>query len=1015
MVPKNKIKKLIKYFRQSLIDSERLSPTDKLLKPVLGIGKPTTSNDYVRVEKSSWLSGEISTDVAVQILNIKSKAAGKELFSTEVLLIPRTDLLVAIGGSTDDNKRHVLIPLLVIAKLNRSGQLTPTDKPPWIPREWLSPSQSADMIIADTQVVDDFLTVNPFEGIDTWQQLNEYCCKMLMCVLSPDSDQELLDIFSIDISDQYKQSNTFLIQLDAPIKGAKKKILTSYDALIDSDTLPLLLQRYCALSEQPLDRFEDQTDSLTHASTHYGQMTGEFPLSKKQRNALHFSFDNKDGEILAVNGPPGTGKTTLLRSVVADRWVNAALEKSEPPIIIAASNNNQAVTNILESFASVDEEGMMESLKGRWIPNLDSYGLYCCSSKAKNKKKYTYFVDNTDSSMLGLQTREYLEEASAFFIDKGNRWKKISIPSIGNIQAELHKELLKTKQQMQLGFTLYKKYCDINCRYIKLFGSLEKLDNSIAELVTKITSNNKSLKTILSNHDEFLALWEQRSIWTLLFFWLAPIKNTEHQKTKRLAMKLGLNLSVYDDPSVEKWFDEKSAELKHQQAILKNDLTSFQQKREDWAESLKNIKSWIDSHKPSNMVATDYFDQVNEISDRVLRFKMFKLATHYWEAEWLSELITFINSGDEDKNSPHKLVRRLKRFAKITPCMVSTFYMIPALLTAYEKTNNVWRNIPLFKEVDLLIVDEAGQALPEVSAASFAFAKQALIVGDIDQIEPVWSVPVGVDRSNLIGFELVSNEEEYEQFWIKSGLMASNGNVMKVCQRQSTVQQFTHLQRGLYLTEHRRCYDDIIEYCNALVYQDVLEAMRGSPKNNVPFGQLSFVSVDSPSNRFGGSRGNIGEANVIIQWLTKNANLIVEYARAQDKKLGDLNDNEVFTRSVAVVTPFSKQAKLIKSKSKGADLPQFTVGTVHSLQGDEKLIVLFSSVYGENDRGMGKFYDAKPNMLNVAVSRAKDSFIVFGNSSVFGKDAAGSPSGLLRQRLKPLKLPVVASDLIKAN
>ena len=58
-----------------------------------------------------------------------------------------------------------------------------------------------------------------------------------------------------------------------------------------------------------------------------------------------------------------------------------------------------------------------------------------------------------------------------------------------------------------------------------------------------------------------------------------------------------------------------------------------------------------------------------------------------------------------------------------------------------------------------------------------------------------------------------------------------------------------------------------------------------------------------------------------------------------------------------------------------------------------------SSVYGANNKNSGKFYDTGPNMLNVAVSRAKDAFIVFGDPNVFGSNVACSPSGLLRQML----------------
>ena len=49
-------------------------------------------------------------------------------------------------------------------------------------------------------------------------------------------------------------------------------------------------------------------------------------------------------------GPPGTGKTTFLQSVVADMYVKSALKRERAPIIVAASTNNQAVTNIIDSF-----------------------------------------------------------------------------------------------------------------------------------------------------------------------------------------------------------------------------------------------------------------------------------------------------------------------------------------------------------------------------------------------------------------------------------------------------------------------------------------------------------------------------------------------------------------------------------------------------------------------------------------------------------------------------------------
>ncbi|AQT86384.1 hypothetical protein B1222_21400 [Paenibacillus larvae subsp. pulvifaciens] len=58
--------------------------------------------------------------------------------------------------------------------------------------------------------------------------------------------------------------------------------------------------------------------------------------------------------------------------------------------------------------------------------------------------------------------------------------------------------------------------------------------------------------------------------------------------------------------------------------------------------------------------------------------------------------------------------------------------------------------------------------------------------------------------------------------------------------------------------------------------------------------------------------------------------------------------------------------------------------------------MIFSPVYGDNDSSF--FFDKGESMLNVAVSRAKDSFLVFGNMRIF--DPAGQkPSGILAKFL----------------
>ena len=94
----------------------------------------------------------------------------------------------------------------------------------------------------------------------------------------------------------------------------------------------------------------DQEDYLLHS----GQMDKSnllnrviFPIDPSQRKAVMSVLKMPEYSIQAINGPPGTGKTTMLQSVIASMWINSALKEKEPPIVVATAATNQAVTNVI--------------------------------------------------------------------------------------------------------------------------------------------------------------------------------------------------------------------------------------------------------------------------------------------------------------------------------------------------------------------------------------------------------------------------------------------------------------------------------------------------------------------------------------------------------------------------------------------------------------------------------------------------------------------------------------------
>ncbi len=89
---------------------------------------------------------------------------------------------------------------------------------------------------------------------------------------------------------------------------------------------------------------------------------------------------------------------------------------------------------------------------------------------------------------------------------------------------------------------------------------------------------------------------------------------------------------------------------------------------------------------------------------------------------------------------------------------------------------------------------------------------------------------------------------------------------------------------------------------------------------------------------------------------------------------------EPIRKIVAVVTPFKAQEEIIRSLAEQSPEAEafagMTIGTVHSLQGAQCPVVIFSSVNSPGDASYFMEQGGKYNMLNVAVSRAQYQFFL---------------------------------------
>ncbi len=103
----------------------------------------------------------------------------------------------------------------------------------------------------------------------------------------------------------------------APQIDATKAIRASLGILIDNNGPAPILLDHLVKALPPREIISAQNAALPTVSRHLGQVDGNFALNVSQRMALEATLAINEGEIIAVNGPPGTGKTTFIQSAAA--------------------------------------------------------------------------------------------------------------------------------------------------------------------------------------------------------------------------------------------------------------------------------------------------------------------------------------------------------------------------------------------------------------------------------------------------------------------------------------------------------------------------------------------------------------------------------------------------------------------------------------------------------------------------------------------------------------------------
>ncbi len=244
----------------------------------------------------------------------------------------------------------------------------------------------------------------------------------------------------------------------------------------------------------------------------------------------------------------------------------------------------------------------------------------------------------------------------------------------------------------------------------------------------------------------------------------------------------------------------------------------------------------------------------------------------------------------------------------------------PVVLSTTFSARNCMSQDTLF---DYIIMDEASQVSIETGFLALTCARNAVIVGDLQQLPNVVTTD---DKKRF--------QEVYKRYKIPSGYnCADNSLLSSLCSVIANVPQ-------QQLSEHYRCHPKIINYCNQKFYG----------------GKLVIMTEDH------------GEEDVLLAVKSPQGNH--KKSEHYNQREIDIIEKEIMPKlqgfdDIGVITPYKEQVEYINRHFEKEDF----AATVHKYQGRENDVIIMSTV----DDTISDFCDDS-NMVNVAVSRAVKKF-----------------------------------------
>ncbi len=272
---------------------------------------------------------------------------------------------------------------------------------------------------------------------------------------------------------------------------------------------------------------------------------------------------------------------------------------------------------------------------------------------------------------------------------------------------------------------------------------------------------------------------------------------------------------------------------------------------------------------------------------------------------------------------------------------------------------------------DVAIIDEASQCDIASCFPILYRAKKAVIVGDDKQLPHLSFLEKAKEQSFMSKYEIA---DRYQLMW-----RFRTNSMFDIANYYSTA--------PVLLDEHFRSLPPIIDFSNKEFYGNRIRIMK---QDSPDIKALKLIEVPEGKVDFDATR-NLPEIEAVVKCLHE---LIVDSER----------EDPEHPITIGIVSPFRAQVEQLKvSVAKVLsdfmiNKHQIEIGTAHTFQGDEKDIILASWAIANNSFPQSLTFLQKPNLFNVAITRAKKQMINF-----VSRDTTELPEGMFRDYISYIK------------